>query len=303
VGLYEHEYVHVKQFYQSINHNVAKEQIRRVIKCRHTLAMFDAVIDVHPQGLPIGSYTSQYLGNLVLSPIDHWAKEQARVKHYFRYIDDIVMILPTKAECHTMLAQLTQQLSALQLTVKNSWRIAPVTIGIDFIGYKFYPTHTRLRRRIKMRMLRTMRRLNKRNVSNSYFKRKTASHFGWCKHANCRNLLRKSLAHRYHIYAKHMQFKRLSELKEQQNWFALPKSSRVSIETLINTDIAFLDMIDITVKGESKIAVKFVHPHTPTEPQYFITRSDVMRDRLTRDKELMPFVAAVKRVKNYLAYE
>ena len=35
----------------------------------------------------------------------------------------------------------------------------------------------------------------------------------------------------------------------------------------------------------------------------FITRSDVMKARLERDKDVMPFIATIKQVKNYTAYE
>lgn len=58
-----------------------------------------------------------------------------------------------------------------------------------------------------------------------------------------------------------------------------------------------------TIRGEDKAVVKFSFLDNPDNFHYFITRSDVMKDRLERDKELMPFVATIKRVKNYTAYE
>lgn len=295
--------VDMKHFYQSIDHAVAKEQIRRVVKCKKTQQFFDAIIDIHGQGMPIGSYTSQYVGNLILSPIDHWAKEVAKVKHYYRYMDDIVMLVPNKETAHKVLRLLTEQLTALKLVVKNNVRIAPVGIGIDFIGYKFYPTHTRLRRRIKLRMQRNIRKLVKNNVSDAYFKRKTASHFGWCIHANCRNLLRKTFDNKLYLYQHRMEIPRLSKLKEAKNWFGLSKQKRISIEQLYEIEIAFFDFIETSIKGETKVVVKFAYPIFPEDYHYFITRSDVMRDRLTKDKELMPFIASIRRVKKYIGYE
>ena len=35
----------------------------------------------------------------------------------------------------------------------------------------------------------------------------------------------------------------------------------------------------------------------------FITKSGVMKSRLERDKDVMPFVATIKQIKNYVAYE
>lgn len=295
--------VDMKSFYQSIDHDVAKGLLRRIIKCKKTLKLFDAIIDVHNPGMPIGSYTSQYIGNLLLSPVDHWAKEVIKVKHYYRYMDDIVMLVPDKATSHHVLSLLKEQLNSLKLVLKNNVRIAPVSIGIDFIGYRFYPTHTRLRKRIKLRMQRNVRRLIKRNVSDEFFKRKTASHFGWCMHANCRNLLRKTLSTKLHLFEKNMEIKRLSDIRKQNNWFLLSKDQRVSIEALVNVEIVFWEFLEAKIKGESKTVVKFSYPNKTTEFHYFITRSDVIRDRLEKDRELLPFVASVKRVKNWLGYE
>ena len=129
--------VDAKHFYQSIDHEIMKQQVRRVIKCNKTLKMLDAIIDVHDEGLAIGVFPSQYLSNLIMCPIDHWAKEVLRTPYYFRYMDDIVMILEDKQAANEALKGLRVEFDKLKLTIKNNIRIAPVKIGIDFIGYNF----------------------------------------------------------------------------------------------------------------------------------------------------------------------
>lgn len=292
-----------QKFYPSINHDVCKQAVRRAIKCPKTLKMLDAIIDIHPQGLAIGVYPSQYLANLVLAKIDHWAKEVLHAEYYFRYMDDIVLVLPSKEMAKEALERITTELSNLQLTVKNNWRIAPVTYGIDFIGYKFFPTHTQLRKRIKVAMQRRVRQLNKQGVSDAVFKQQLASHFGWCKHGDCRHLLRTTLKDKMYLFENNMEFKRLSEIREEQNWFGLSKDKRVSIKELFGRDIVFFEYLTATIRGEEKVVVKFAYPDKPEDYHMFITRSDVMKARLERDKDVMPFVATIKQVKNYTAYE
>ena len=85
-----------RHFYPSIDHDVCKAAVRRVVKCPQTLKMIDAIIDVHEEGLAIGVFPSQYLANLMMAKIDHWAKEVLRAKYYFRYMDDIVILVPDK---------------------------------------------------------------------------------------------------------------------------------------------------------------------------------------------------------------
>lgn len=295
--------IDIKKFYSNIDHDVVKAQIRRVFKCNKTLTLLDQIIDCHDPGLAIGIYPSQYLANLVMSPVDHWAKEILRIEHYFRYMDDIVILVPDKEEAHEVLRQLSVELKKLKLSVKDNVRIAPLEYGIDFIGYKFYPTHTRLRKRIKVKMQKTVRQLEKVGADDKLFKQKTASHFGWCKHGDCRNLLRTTFKDKIYLYEKSMEFKRLSEIKESENWFGLAKDRRISIESLYNVDVIFFEYLITTIRNETKAVVKFAFADKPEDFHFFITRSDVMRDRLERDKELMPFIVTIKKVKNYIAYE
>jgi RNA-directed DNA polymerase len=58
--------------------------------------------------------------------------------------------------------------------------------GIDFVGYKFYHTHTLLRKSIKQSFARMLAR-RKNNAS-------IASYYGWAKHCNSKTLLKKLLA-------------------------------------------------------------------------------------------------------------
>ena len=88
-------------------------------------------------------------------------------------------------------------------------------------------------------MQRTVRKLNKKKVNDLIFKQKIGSHFGWCKHADCRNLLRTTFKDRIYLFEKSMDYKRLSEIRETENWFGLPKDKRISITKLYDVDVVF----------------------------------------------------------------
>lgn len=194
--------IDISKYYPSINHEILKPMLRRVIKCRETLALLDEIIDSHSPGLPIGNYLSQYLSNFFLSELDHWVKEELRVKYYFRYADDMLFLGSSKQEMHRILEAVRPRIEALNLRIKNNIRIAPVASGIDFIGYTFYHSHTLLRKSIKQRFKARVHRLNARGVDDLYFKRKTASYYGWCKHCDARNLVRRTLGPKTYLYEK-----------------------------------------------------------------------------------------------------
>ena len=177
----------ITKFYPSINHDILKKLLRRKFKDANLLWLLDEIIDSAP-GLPIGNYLSQYLANFYLTYFDHWIKEQKQVKYYFRYADDLVILAPNKTYLHSLLKDIESYLQTnLKLQVKGNWQVFPVAArGIDFVGYKFYHTHTLLRKSIKKNFARMM----KRNPNS----KSIASYNGWLKHCDAINLMNKILS-------------------------------------------------------------------------------------------------------------
>ena len=83
--------IDVEKYYPSVDNAKLKAMVRRKIKCNQTLWLFDDIID-SMQGLPIGNYTSQHLGNLYLNQFDWEVKQKIKPIGYFRYCDDIVFM-------------------------------------------------------------------------------------------------------------------------------------------------------------------------------------------------------------------
>lgn len=173
----------IEKFYPSVNNAILKQLLRKKIKDIDLLWLLDNIID-SAQGLPIGSYTSQYFANFYLTYFDHWIKECKGVKHYFRYCDDMVFLSDNKQFLHSLLQDIKLYLRKnLALEIKDNYQVFPVAArGIDFLGYVFKPTHTLLRKSIKKRFARRMAR-------GCSLQSKAAYH-GWVKHCNGRNLIK-----------------------------------------------------------------------------------------------------------------
>ena len=137
----------IKKFYPNIDHEILKQLLRRKIKDADLLWLLDEIID-SAEGLPIGNYLSQYFANFYLTHFDHWLKETIGVKYYLRYADDLVILADNKTYLHKILADIRCYFTEnLKLTIKDNYQIFPVDArGIDFVGYVFYHTHTRLRK-------------------------------------------------------------------------------------------------------------------------------------------------------------
>jgi hypothetical protein len=146
--------------------------------------LLDGIIE-SANGLVLGNYMSQYLANFYLTGFDHWIKEVKKIKHYFRYMDDVVVLGIDKNELWKLFEEIKQYLHFnLKLQIKSNYQVYSVdSRGIDFVGYKHYTTHTLLRKSIKKRFIGMIR--------HRYSYKSLASYNGWIKHCNGINLFNK----------------------------------------------------------------------------------------------------------------
>lgn len=182
----------VIKFYPSVDHEVLKSIVRRKIKDSRLLQLLDGIIESAP-GIPIGNYLSQFFANLYLSYFDHWLKETLRVKYYYRYADDMVILGESKEYLRSILAEINNYLHhKLNIQLKGNYQTFPVEAqGIDFVGYVFFHTHTLMRKMIKKRFCKRASKLLKRNIPAKEFKQQICPWLGWAKHCNSKHLLKK----------------------------------------------------------------------------------------------------------------
>lgn len=174
----------ITKFYPSVDHDILKALLRRKFKDADFLWLMDTIID-SADGLPIGNYLSQYLANFYLCYFDHWLKQEQEVKYYFRYADDIIILFGDKQHLQKLLASIKVYLrDNLKLSVKDNYQVFPVSArGIDFLGYVFFHSHTRIRKSIKQACARKLAK--NRNTTS------VASYYGWLKHCDARHLMKK----------------------------------------------------------------------------------------------------------------
>lgn len=181
--------IDLHHYYQSINHEVLKQKFRKVFKDPELLWLLDEIadsintateedliesslsgeIEVDPNtGIPIGNYMSQYSGNFYLSSFDHWVKEELHVKHYYRYMDDVVIFASSKEELHEIHRKVTAYTrDYLHLNIKGNYQIFPTKVrGVDFVGYRFFGEYTLFRKSTAINFKRKMRACRKKMENN-----------------------------------------------------------------------------------------------------------------------------------------
>jgi len=115
---------------------------------------------LRPRGLPIGNLTSQFWANVYLHELDRFVKHRLRCRAYLRYMDDFVLFCNDKAQLQAWKVAIRGFLAMtlrLELHPRKS-PVFPAQVGIDFCGFRIYPTHRRLRRSSVRRFVRRFRR-------------------------------------------------------------------------------------------------------------------------------------------------
>lgn len=94
------------------------------------------------RGIGLGSQLSQLMALFYLSPLDHELKEHQHVKHYIRYMDDMIMIVPTYEEAKRLMAFVSSFIQPLGLKLNPKSHIAELSNEFEFLKMRFKLTAT-----------------------------------------------------------------------------------------------------------------------------------------------------------------
>ena len=188
----------VSKYFQNIDKNVLYDILQRKIKDKKLLWLTREILYSNgtEKGLPIGNYTSQCFANIYLNELDQYAKHQLKCKYYFRYMDDIIVMVKNKKEAIQKLQFIKEFLKEkLKLELNSKTQIFKSTQGVNFCGYKINEYRLKIRTRGKRKLKNKIKKLkyeiktNKLDTKEAY--RFLAGHFGYIKIANVKNLKEK----------------------------------------------------------------------------------------------------------------
>lgn len=168
-----------KKCYQHIKPDIVMDLLKRKIRNKKVLWLAETILYSYDDGLPIGSVTSQWLCNFVISYVCHYLKEELRVKYCIFYMDDGCIFGKNKKELHRVKRELDKYCATLGLEIKSNWQVfrldyidkkASQKAGksihrgrfLDFMGYKFYRDHIEIRRATSLRIRRKYNKASKK---------------------------------------------------------------------------------------------------------------------------------------------
>lgn len=193
----------IRKYFQSIDHEILKSLLNRIIKDSKLSSLLNLIVD-HAvpgsevgKGIPIGNLTSQHFANFYLGELDHFLKETVRLRGYVRYMDDFVCFGDDKNFLHELLTQIRGFVGEkLKLQLKDEvLRIAPVSDGVPFLGFRIFRNLIRLQRSQLIRLRRKLRlrekQFQEKLITESELASSVSSMVAHITHANSRMMRRR----------------------------------------------------------------------------------------------------------------
>ncbi len=142
----------ISKYFASIDHEILKTKVRKKIKDKEALKIVEDIIDSYKAGLGIGNMTSQCLAIFYLNDMDHYIKEELKIKYYVRYQDDFLLFHQSKEYLQECLQKIKEFLKKEKLKLNPKTKIYSNKNNFIFLGRKMnnkYANYRRIKGKIK----------------------------------------------------------------------------------------------------------------------------------------------------------
>ena len=200
----------ISKYFYRVDHAILMDILRVRIKDERLLHLIDIIINTEGEkfglprfmgpteaedsdwladvGMPIGNLTSQLFANIYLNELDQFCKHVLHVHFYARYMDDIILFLPSKAVANYCKAEIAKfLLERLHLDLNSKTAIRPAD-RVEFVGYVITAHSLCLRkdttRRIKASFRGICRKYFTGELSKEEFDRRVASYKGMIQYCD-----------------------------------------------------------------------------------------------------------------------
>lgn len=161
-------------------------------------ATFEATRDVicdRRKGVPLGYFTSQWFGNFYLKKLDHYIKQELKVDHNMRYVDDMVILGRNKKKLHAVRRAIAEYLEKeLKLELKKDWQVFRFEYVakdgsvrgrmLDYMGFQFHHDRITMRKSTIQRARIKAYRIKAKEKITWYDAAAMLSYMGWFKHTD-----------------------------------------------------------------------------------------------------------------------
>ena len=168
----------IRKYFDSIDHEILKIQLRKLIKDTKVITLLDGIIDSYQttsgKGVPIGNLTSQFFANMYLACMDHFILEKLQPSSYCRYMDDFVIWAKSMKQIKDIFDKINDYVNEnLNLTIKPPV-FGKSSTGLPFLGFLIKDKCVFLMQKSKRRVKERMKEISALLFQNQITEEKAA---------------------------------------------------------------------------------------------------------------------------------
>jgi len=149
------------------------------------------------KGLPIGNMSSQALAIMYLNELDHYIKEELKIKYYIRYMDDGILIHKDKEYLKYCLKEIEKILDKYKLKLNKKTNISNIKEGFEFLGFRYYVKNSKVILKVKNQTKKRFKRklktfnylLDKNKITEKEVNQVINSYLGHLSHGSSSKLV------------------------------------------------------------------------------------------------------------------
>lgn len=227
----------ISKYFFYLDHNILKNLIRKKIKDKEVLNIIDKIIDStncdyvnktindekqkaiekvknnneelinsikniplykKGKGLPIGNMSSQVLAIMYLNELDHYIKEDLKIKYYIRYMDDGILIHKDKEYLKYCLNEIEKIIKKYKLELNSKTKIYNSYEGFEFLGFRYFIKNNKLimkvtnrtKRKFKRKMKNMTKLMKEGKITKEEFNQVKNSYLGHLNYGKTKKLIK-----------------------------------------------------------------------------------------------------------------
>ena len=188
----------ISKYFSNIDKEILLKILKRKIKDKDIVWILEKIIYSQDtkKGIPIGNLTSQMFANIYYNEADQYIKNKLKVRYYYRYMDDSIILMHTKEEIKEVKQKLENYIkNELKLEFNKKTNIFKNKQGVNFCGYKINEYRLKLRDKGKKKLKKKVKYLENQvkntEMTSKEAKKYLCGHFGYMKYANVYTLTNK----------------------------------------------------------------------------------------------------------------
>lgn len=186
----------IRHFYDSVDIDILEAMLSKTIRDRRYCDLLFRVIEGGTPGLPKGFYTSPWLANYLLTPLDNHIVQDLKPDHYLRYMDNMFLFARNKKNLHAIVLEIERYLrEELHLELKGDWQVyrfegynrkAGKVTGraINCLGFVVHNNRITLRKTILKRARAKANRIHQRKRCRRIDAAAVISYLGYFDHSD-----------------------------------------------------------------------------------------------------------------------